>query len=91
MTTKPFRGLIRDWAIVYHAPYGYAVVGFHQTPGRGYILDANQYVRTSPIVSLNRVDELDHIRVETENSIYHLVGPCNDAEGRAAYSARTGR
>jgi hypothetical protein len=79
---KPHMGTITKWAIVMHAPFGYVVVGL-----RGEIGDS--YVRTSPIVKLEKVE--GGFEIETTYSLYRLRGEPNDAEGRAAYRIRTGR
>jgi hypothetical protein len=79
---KPHMGTITNWAIVMHAPFGYVVVGLRTGSD-------SSYVRTSPIVKLEKVE--GGFDIETTYSLYQLRGEPNDAEGRAAYTMRTGR
>lgn len=76
---KPHSGTITQWAIVMHAPYGYVAIG----------LADEQYIRTSPIVKMEKTET--GFDIETENSRYELRGPIDDAGGRALYRARAGR
>lgn len=76
---KPLKGTIKNWAIIYHNPFGYSIVGEHE--------DGN-FIRTSSIVLLT------HNSVETENSLYYLEGnPSQEKHDLAqqAYNLRYGK
>ena len=56
--TKPNKGSISNWGIIFHSPHGYCICGEIQ----------GGFIRTSPIITLSKGF------VETQNSIYSLIG-----------------
>jgi hypothetical protein len=63
MNQKPNMGEIRNWAIIFHEPYGYVICGECDL-----VRDEGNFIRTSPIISISIG------QVETLNSIYTLIG-----------------
>ena len=80
MSTKPDNGDIINWGVVYWPRIkDYVIVGEWKTSR-----DEGNFIRTSPIVILNLAEKL----VETQNSIYHLIGPPDQEDAQAAFGAR---